>query len=145
MGDDRYNVLHQTTLTSMAKKLQAVSTSSLKFPITMKFIQIEGADVLKVLKSHLGFLVVIMIWVSVIPAISWKGKFNPNYEIIQMFMLPSAFASLWFFTAILTSTSAITSPPTHAEIAAIPEETFAKLVSPCHISSYGATTMTVAG
>merc|ERR1712048_1202200 len=145
MGDDRYNVLHQTTLTSMAKKLQAVSTSSLKFPITMKFIQIEGADVLKVLKSHLGFLVVIMIWVSVIPAISWKGKKIPNYEIIQMFMLPSAFASLWFFTAMLTATSAITSPPTHAEVAAIPKETFAKLLDPCHVSSAEASVMTTIG
>jgi len=143
--DDQYNVLHQTTITSMVQKLQDTHVSLLKFPVTLKFIQIEGADVLKVLKSHLVFLVIILGWVFTIPALSWKGKKIPNYEIIQMFMLPSAFASLWFFTAILTSTSAITSPPTHAELAAIPKETFAKLVSPCHISSYEATVMPVIG
>jgi len=143
--DDQYNVLHQTTLTTMVSKLQDVNTRSFRFPITLKFIQIEGADVLKVLKSHLVFLVIILGWAFTIPALSWKGKKIPNYEIIQMFMLPSGFASLWFFTALLTSTSAITSPPTHAEIAAIPQETFARLVSPCHISSYYANTMTVMG
>merc|ERR1711879_437463 len=116
-----------------------------KFPITLKFIQIEGADVLKVLKAHIGFLIVILAWISIIPPLSWKGRLGGNEDIIQMFMLPSAFASLWFFTSILTSTEAITSPPTPDEIAAIPKDTFARLLQPCHISSYEAGTMTWIG
>jgi len=127
-NDDQYNIIKAGCVLRFVDKLEAVNgQSGWTFPITMTWTQIEGADVLHILKMHVFFVAGVSLWTIIIGSISFRG-----HEFFQHYVLLGAFATVWFAGSVNTARNAMLHPPTAGMIGAIPEDQRSNVLQPCH-------------
>jgi hypothetical protein len=125
-ADDQYKPGGGHAIHEMVSKMEAADTGDMKFPITLKWTQIEGADLHHMLKCHLGLTLAVVIWTGLLSAASFRG-----HLFFQQFKVIGAIVLVWLSGSIHAAATAMSHPPTGASIAAIPEATMASLMQPC--------------
>lgn len=129
--DDQYNTLGKSTATDgMVSKLEAVPVDNLKYPVTLSWVMIEGADVHHILNCQLVLGVAVCAWATLLLFLSQKG-----HAMLQFYMMWAVFATVWFAGSVNTAEGAMEHPPTSAELSHVPEAQLNNLLVPCNPSS----------
>lgn len=126
LGDDQYSIFGSAVTTVLTEKLAAVNTDKMTFPLTLKWTQVEGGDMLRVLRTHLAIAAVICLWAAFLIFLSFKGcEFFQNHYILAVVAL------MWLWGCLHTSAAALESPPTGAMIDEIQKVQKGGLAQPC--------------
>jgi hypothetical protein len=127
-NDDQYNIVKAGCVLRFAAKLEAIDVTGWAFPITMTWIQIEGANILHILKMHVYFVTAVSLWTIILGLLSFRGQ-----HFLQHYVLFGAFASVWFAASVNTARNALLHPPSGDMIAEIPEDQRSSMLQPCHL------------